>query len=528
MTDPRLSFVDTVTRSNAAEVRDRLNGTIVRIEASHAALLTLPGQILVYQLATLTARLFDRVELEGDDDVLVHGRIRLITGAFLPALRDLLPTLRPTSKHSPNGRLIRVQIGDDAPGDSPPDLFVGAVDWVAMLSTSEPRPVREGANPSGALAAGALGASEVFKLVFDGRMNGALRATEINLSLLTYASSTEESLLHQSELPDRIAIDAVLAGCGSVGCAFVLGVLSTPALDGQLAVVDNGVFDKRNPYKYSLLDWSAASRATLKAEWGAQQLTNRAAGRIQPTPFIGTAAQYVASLPEDYRLPIVIAAVDTMEARLEIQDMLPERIVNAGIAGTVVEVSSHGFGEGACLACLIMRQAMESWSAEPIATRIGLPAARVHELIRMNGALTAEDTVQIVTAGKIPMELILEMQEYIGQPLLSFLNRLPYGQTPVKSSGGIPTAQVTAAFVSAFAGALLLAEFLKASVPALGEYRVDNSYRQDLVGIPADGLFRYERDPDGWCACHSPFRLRVYHEKYRDGARAGAHLMRTV
>ena len=513
MSDPRLSFASAVTLPNA-EVRDRLNGTVVRIEVTPGALVTLPGQVLTYQLATLTARLFDHVVLEGDDAVRVHAGIRLLTGAFLPSLRELLPTLRPTSAEEPSGQFIRMQVGDDDSSSSPQDLFVGAVNWVAMLSTSEPRPVREGTNPCGALAAGALAAAEVFKLAFDGRMTGALRATEINLSLLSYAASEEGRFVDQPELPDRIAIDAVLAGCGSVGCAFLLGALLTPGLEGRLATVDNGVFDSRNPYKYSLLDWSAAKRAAVKAEWAALQVTTLAAGAITATPFVGTAAEYVASLPETYRLPIVVAAVDTREARLEIQDMLPERIVNAGIAGTVVEVSSHGFGEGACLGCVIMQQEMESWSAEPIATRTGLSAARVDELIKTNAGLTKEDTDRMIIAGKISMESAGELEDYEGQPLLSFVNRLPYADTLINSSGGIAVARVTTAFVSAFAGVLLLAEFLKASVPALEQYRVENSYRQDLIGIPAEGRFRYDRDPHRWCACHSPFRLQVFREKY--------------
>lgn len=523
MNDPRFSFADGVTSANRAEVQDYLSGTTVRIRVSGTALLTLPGQALAYQLATLSARLFDSVEVEGDDGIRVHDRIRLLTGAFLPSLRDLLPTLRPMLTHPANGQVIRVQIGDDAPSTPRADLFVGAAGWTAMVSTSEPRPVVEGANPCGALAAGALAASEVFKLAFDGRMTGALRATEIKLSLLTYDTRADEPAHSEPELPDRIVVDAVLVGCGSVGSGFLLGLLCTPALDGRFVAVDNGDFDTRNPYKYSLLDSSVASQGASKAEWAAHRAESIAAGKIESTPFIGTAVQYVATLPESYRLPMVVAAVDTMEARLEIQDMLPERIVNAGIAGTLVEVSSHGFGDGPCLGCLVMHQAMESWNAEPIATRTGLSADRVHELIRTNSGLTEKDTVRMITAGKLPMELIVELSTYVGQPLLSFANRMAYAQTSIKSSGGMEVGQATTAFVSAFAGTLLLSEFLKASVPTLQQYRVDNSYRQDLIGIPADGIYRYERDPERWCACHSPFRLRVYGEKYRDMLGASAH-----
>ena len=296
-------------------------------------------------------------------------------------------------------------------------------------------------------------------------------------------------------------------------------MLLAPNLVGQLTTIDNGIFDARNPYKYALLDWASAQRGKLKAVWAREQVVARAAGALQARAFVGTGYQYVAGLAADYRIPIAVSAVDTMEARLEIQDMLPGFVVNAGISGTLVEVSSHGFGEGPCLGCLIMRQSLESWSAEPIATRTGLRPQRVRELIQTNCGITRQDVNEIIAAGKIAMEFILELDGFVGQPLLSFLNRMPYAEASVAASQGGVRARVTTAFVSAFAGALLFAEFLKASVPALAAYRVNNSYRQELLGIPTDGLFRYDRDPEGWCGCYSPFRLRTYAERY--GQRRG-------
>lgn len=514
MTDPRFAFVDGVSSASTAELRDRLGGTVVLIEVTPNALATFPGQVLAYQLATLAARLFDRIELVGDEGAPVHRHLSLLSGAFLPALRNLVPTLRPLTPEPRNGRTVRVVIGEPARDDATVDLFVGAVDWVALLSTSGPRPVREGINPCGALAAGALGAAEVFKVMFDGGLRGALRAADINLSLLSYTAVAGEALMCQPALPERAAIDAVLVGCGSVGCAFLEGVLLTPTLTGRLAAVDNGVFDLRNPYKYALLNWAAAQGGGAKAEWARDQVAAHAASRYKARGFVGTANQYVASLAEEYRIPVAVSAVDTMEARLEIQDMLPGAVVNAGISGTLVEISSHDFGRGPCLGCLMMRQTMESWNAEPIATRTGLRPERVRELIQGNRGITQQDINEIIAAGKIPMHLVLELEGYIGQPLLSFLNRMPYAEASVAAPEGGAQARVTTAFVSAFAGALLFGEFLKASIPALAPHRVDNSYRQDLLGVPADGLFRYDRDPEGWCACYSPFRLRVYQEKY--------------
>jgi hypothetical protein len=203
-----------------------------------------------------------------------------------------------------------------------------------------------------------------------------------------------------------------------------------------------------------------------------------------------------------------------MEARLEIQDMLPWSIVNAGISGTVTEVSSHTFGTGPCLGCLTMCETMESWNAETIATQTGLRPERVQELIQRNEGITRQDITDIITAAKIAMDLILELEGYEGQPLLSFWNRIGYAETSITGPRGGGQPRVTTAFVSAFAGALLFAEFLKAVVPALAVHRVNNSYRQELLGLPADGLFRYQRDAQGWCSCYSTFRQRAYRQKY--------------
>ncbi len=513
MSDPRFSFAEAVSGADEAELRDRLGGTRIRIEITPDAIGTLPGQVLMYQLSTLTARLFDRVELEADSARPTHRHFPLFTGPFLPELRALLPTLRKVTTEPPNGRVVRVLIGDEN-RDHQADLYLGAVDWTALVSTQSPRPVCESVNPCGALAAGALGAGEVFKIVFDGRLKAALRVTDVSLSLLTYAQVSNEAPCQQPALPERVEIGSALVGCGSVGCAFLQGFLFTPELTGELALIDNGVFDGRNPYKYALLDWRSAEKGPKKVEWARDLILRLAGDRLRALPFVGTAEQYVASLPEDYRILMAISAVDTMEARLEIQDMLPRSIVNGGISGTTVEVSSHDFGPGPCLGCLTMREMMESWSGEALSTRTGLRPERVLQLIRHNEGISMQDINDMIIAQKLPEKAIVVLLDYEGQPLLSFWNRIGYAETSVAGANGGPPARVTTAFVSAFAGALLFAEFLKASVPELAGYRVDNSYRQDLLGIPTDGLCRYERDPEGWCSCYSPFRHRVYKQKY--------------
>lgn len=312
-----------------------------------------------------------------------------------------------------------------------------------------------------------------------------------------------------------MTIDATLFGAGSIACGFAQALLLTPEARGRIAVVDNGRFDPRNPVKYSLLDATTANSLAYKAPWLCDTLRVHGGARFQALASVATAEQFTTSLPSDYQIPLAISAVDTNVARFEIQDALPYRIVNAGIDGTTSEVSVHGFGEGACLACLGMQKELESWDPRPIAERTGIGLKRVRALIASNVGLEEEDLVLIRAGGKVSSEILAGLDSFLGQPLLSLWNRVAYAEAVLNNDAGAPV-RVTTAFVSAFAGVMLLAETLKQSVPALAAYRVNNSYRQDLLGVPAGGVFPYPRygAEDGSCLCRSAFRLAAYSEKY--------------
>lgn len=507
MTDQRVSFLGAVSSQTREELVSILNRTEISISAAPETLATAAGQTIVYQLATLTARLFDRVKLTGDEATVALPTLSMLAGPFLGAVRRACSELRLSSSVSPT-RTITVRVGF---GDSRGDLFVGASRWSAFLSASSPQPVLDADCPVGPLAAGTLAAAEVFKIAFDGKVTGSLVGREYSLSLLTYGDGETEERDPAPELP----LDLVLYGAGSIGTGFAHALALAPQFVGPIAVVDNGSFDEKNPYKYSLLDWATATAGVPKAPWLARRLEELTRGRLRATSFVGTAQRYVSSLDANYRIPLAVSAVDTVEARLEIQDTLPKRIINSGIAGTTVEASVHGFGDGPCLACLSIDTEQESWQATPIAEAVGLDAGRVHDLIRGNLPMESEDIEAIRAAGRLSAELAATLETFLGQPLLSLWNRqVAYSDVAVNMNVGGSQPLVSTAFVSAFAGVLMLAELYKAADPALEEHVVDNSYRQDLLGIPANDVFRHTRDARGWCLCHSGFRRMVYAEKY--------------
>jgi hypothetical protein len=59
------------------------------------------------------------------------------------------------------------------------------------------------------------------------------------------------------------------------------------------------------------------------------------------------------------------------------------------------------------------------------------------------------------------------------------------------------------------------AELFKEALPSLHAFRASDSYRQELLGVPAKDYMRYDRESGGLCLCHSNFRQQVYREKYQ-------------
>ena len=92
----------------------------------------------------------------------------------------------------------------------------------------------------------------MFKLAFGTKVPRALVGQEYSLSLLTYGNGEGKEPEPASDLP----LDLVLYGAGSIGTGFGHALVLAPQFAGPVAIVDNGVFDEKNPYKYSLLDWA--------------------------------------------------------------------------------------------------------------------------------------------------------------------------------------------------------------------------------------------------------------------------------
>lgn len=500
------------------DIRTRLDETPIAliIEATDAG--TFSAQATAFTAVNLLSRLFRRLVIVAPVAATADVRVPFAAGSLGPALISFAARVHPqvhaTLAAAPPTDSVILHIAPFTPTTNAAAVYCGGAGWLAHVSR---RPfmgtaASDDANPIGPVVAAALGVAEVFKVVFGDIVAGIVPADGIRFSALTYATDDKDPgpPLGPITLPDT-----TLVGVGSIGSAFLWGLAHLPAIRGRLAIVDPDALAAHNPDRAILVLDDAAARKLPKATW-ARDTVQPSLPHLAVTYFDGTIREYVDTLPPDYRLPLAVSAVDSLEARRDIQDALPRRILNASTGPTKVEVSRHGFGgDGPCLYCLYLPEVLERAPIRVATACTGFAPKTVAEMLMPNSQhrLSAGNLRGIERHNDLPPGMLRGFEQRPLQDLLA--DRLWYSQAPVPLADG--HALVTTAFVSALAGILLLAETIKEATPTLAQYRLMSVYEQELLGVPNGFVYPGERDSTGYCLCHDPLRVRLYGEKYGGG-----------
>lgn len=518
-TDGRLRFVRALQVSDgglaAEELVRRLDETVIALVVGPEPAGSVASQTTALTAVNLLARLFRRLVIVAPDDALVDKRLPFVSGRLGPALGAFAGRVHhdvhaKLADAVPPGATV-LHVRDSGATAETNEVYCAGSGWLARVARRPVSPpAAAGANPVGPLIAAALGAAEVFKVVFGDVLRGVTPADDVVFSALTYRAGDPDV---GPILGDVLLPETALVGAGSIGSAFLWGLAHLREARGTLAVVDYDKLEAHNPDRAILILDEAAALEPQKASWAFETLRPWLPG-LTIQPFVGTIRQYVDTLSPDYRLPLAIAAVDSVESRRDIQDALPRHILNASTGPTKVEVSRHnGLGDGPCLYCLYLPEVLERSPLHIAMARTGFEQQRdVAELMIPGGKrVLSDDNVRGIERhnGLQPGTL----RHYVGRQLPELLqDRLWYSQAPIETSDG--QALVTTAFVSALAGFLLLAEMLKEADPALASYRLSGVYEQELLGVPNEFLYPGKRDATGYCLCHNSMRRRLYRGKY--------------
>lgn len=486
------------------------------LDATQVAVVVPATPNLFQQISALTAvrllaKLFPRIRILGVNGIIAANG--LPAGATTLAARLQAerwagyPRPRPIDA---NAREVTLAIGDG--NGVRADVYIDATAWTTYLG-DRPGPVlpvsahRVGV---GAVVAAARGVARLVALATGG--DPPLEATlwsALTLSVEETVTATEVEVMEGG-----FDLEAALVGLGSIGGAAAWTLAHSAEVSGVLDLVDDDRLDLRNVPRATLATYvAAAARRSKVAE--AEALLRRSAG---PTGR-STMAMWRAWLAgrEPGPLPLILSAVDSVDARRQIQDAVPFGLVNAACHPSIVMVSGHRTGTGPCVYCLHVPSVLDAESTTTaFLQRATNLSARVVQEHRVNSTpLTA-----VILRG-------IEKHRRLGAgALANFEGRtldelhrehLMYGWVP--AGGDAEGTAVAAAFVTALAGALLAGEAIKHANMALHPYRLgpDSStrYIEDVLAPTAKvGLDSPQRWPGSECLCQSSRRQRLLAQRY--------------
>ncbi|MHB2032746.1 MAG: ThiF family adenylyltransferase [Gemmatimonadaceae bacterium] len=507
--------------AGAADVREFLEHKAVRLEA--------PADIDVHQfhaagfllLANLCARLYPEIRIVAPERV--SDEARRIALSINPACDVVLGTGNDTAAAT---------LAWACPKPDARAIAIAPVGWEILVDLPDSEKVAP-TNMLTALAAAAVGAGELFRVVFaDFLSSGRSEASPGRFNVLTHAPVKPEL----PEMPSNIALGRVhLVGAGAVGQALVYALARVSA-SGTLVVVDPEQVTLSNLQRYVL---------TTDADVGKSkcQLVEQAFAKTKQIVPVSVEAPW--SLDDfDLQEPEVIcAAVDTERLRVELQGALPRRIYNAWTQPADLGWSRHErFGIDPCLACLYWPTTKRSSLHENVARAIRQDALRVLgyliNSVPVDQPLRAE---QIPRVSDLPVPP--EASIWTERPLLDDIGaefELDQAQVAVWQGkllgdlyrdgicGGalvhsrqveIPVEMaVPLAHQSIFAGIMLAVQLLAASSPDLRGHRGEAiEYRLDLLaGLPQIAARPRARTPG--CICDDEDYVLRYREKWKDGA----------
>lgn len=341
-----------------------------------------------------------------------------------------------------------LNIGTVVPEDSR-WTSINSSGWLARVSS---RPGRLNgntalSNPLGAMAAAALGVSEVFKRVYGINTEQAplLEATEFSL----YNLSTGDTA-PGPELPTVMHLpNTLMVGAGAIGNAIAL-LMSQLQLHGQLHIVDKQAFAEENFGTCVLLD-DKAWLSTSKAQRLAQVLSSGGLTCTFEQSPIAIAAR--GPVLRSMATELVLNALDDVDARRDTQLLWPSVLVDGGInaVGAAVRVHRLDRPSWACMRCGFKQSEVSARALQSEATGLSEEALGTdHDRRLTDGDIAVADA---------ELRPWLKEQQQLGRTVCATIAE---GQARRMGMSIAPGFRPSSPFVAALSAALVMAEALKA------------------------------------------------------------------
>jgi len=377
------------------------------------------------------------------------------------------PVEFPTAGVSPSEFDAVLSIGTTArPGL--PWTVVNSNGWLARVSSGKtdlPGDCEQ-ANPIGALFAASLGAAEVFKRLIRLKPERGRLLDGVVFNTYTYEAGSDDP---GPILPDTVQLDVTLVGAGAIGNG-VLYLVQRMPVAGRMWIVDRETFQDENLGTCILI--GPADVGAAKSTFAERLLDG---SLLAVKGFSEELSTFKKRLGTELKYPqIVLGAVDSIDARYEIQDLWPALVIDGAIGTFPCQVSRHRWGrDEACLRCLFRAPTGEP--SEKAASRVtGLQPERARNLL---------DVVTEADVLAAPRDMQDSLRRHIGRQICSVVAEAMAQRISLESqrSGFEPSIP----FVACLSACMMVSELTKAT---LGwESRLETRFQWDSLFGPYRG-----------------------------------------
>lgn len=210
-----------------------------------------------------------------------------------------------------------------------------------------------------------------------------------------------------------------------------------------------------------------------------------------------------------------MVAVDSAEARREVQSSLPGWISNGWTQTGDLGVSQHSFHGGACLACLYLPHSTSTSEDEVVARALKIPEQLMLVRDLLYRGMPAPESILELIAERLGIDPD-HMADYAQRPLRTLYVEGICGGALVPAGIATPQMHVPLAHQSALAGVLLAARFARRMTGVIPTStlvtRVD--VRRDVSEFPHQAA---GKDPRGICICQDQDYINAYLELWPRG-----------
>lgn len=528
-----LSAASAIRGASSEEIRRHLLSHPVCLAFDAVAATSPEGRAILELCANLLARLYPRLAIV-DLSPSQRSQQRPVIARLIECAREINPEIEIENElGSPVAGVVVGSSRPDRAFEANGLTYVGSDGWEARWSRKGPVLCGGSLNPFGAGVAACIGAAAVFQTVFGTFLNNSPRGSfgentigdELSLSPIDMIIRPVGAFKSNAPPIDTAVNvgETFLVGVGAIGNAAIWALSRAPGLCGLLRLIDPEKLELSNLQRYVLArqeDTGGSKSELAKAAYDRARAPTNA---IVATDHIVTWRQYAAARG-DYLFDRVLLALDSAQARMDVQGSLPRWIANAWTQPENLGVSRHGFtGESPCVCCLYMGDGSGKNKDTIYAEAMGMTSPQ--ELLEVRRLLHSGAPVGRGFISRLCERLVVpeeELMKYSETSLDGFYADAICGGVVFRLGAEIGRrrpAEVPTVFQSALAGILLAAE-LVIDAGGLRSKPLAARTEIDLIGLRIfDPVGVHLNTPDikhrsGRCICQDPTYQRAYAAKY--------------